>query len=275
MGKLLKPQVYLIGYTGINMDGLEQYLTDTGNEEFLDDMKTADAAGLSEAEQIVSFYAKLCYLSLTIGKNDNISKTRSILNNLIGCHESAHGSVYRHAHLNFVIHNGSRVLECEMLRHTAGVKHNDADESDYSIQSGRYTRMSHIDFVFDPILEPVKDEITRLLAITESFYDTMIKKLNLNEITDMHQKKMITSALRRIMPEGKAKEIGFTVNLQSIRHTVQLRTSRQAEWEIREIFGQVYQLTKEKFPLLFYGAKEEIINNQLEVSGMKMQPYEK
>ena len=90
-----------------------------------------------------------------------------------------------------------------------------------------------------------------------------------------NKKKKITSALRRLLPNGQSNEIGFSCNLRTLRHIVQLRTSRYAEWEIRLVFNQIYSLVKEKYPLVFYKAKEEKVDGSLEVSGMKLQPWEK
>jgi thymidylate synthase ThyX len=93
-------------------------------------------------------------------------------------------------------------------------------------------------------------------------------------MTDFAKKKKITSALRRLLPNGQSNEIGFSVNLRSLRHLVMVRTSRHAEWEIREVFSQIYNITKKKYPLLYYGAKEEVVDGIAEVTGLKMQPYE-
>ncbi len=88
------------------------------------------------------------------------------------------------------------------------------------------------------------------------------------------KRKAITSAIRRIAPNGQANEIGMSVNIRALRHTVQLRTQRFAETEIRDIFGQVYNLTKARFPTIFYKAKERIVDDLIEVYGMRTQPYE-
>jgi thymidylate synthase ThyX len=89
-----------------------------------------------------------------------------------------------------------------------------------------------------------------------------------------HQKKKLTSACRRIIPQGIVNEMGMSLNLRALRHVIQIRTAAGAEWEIREIFGQVYRLIKDKYPMVFYGAKERMVDGALEVYGMKTQPYE-
>jgi len=51
-----------------------------------------------------------------------------------------------------------------------------------------------------------------------------------------------------------------------------MRTSRHAEWEIRFVFNQVYDICVNKFPLIFCDAKVEEVDGLTEVSGMKLQP---
>ncbi len=65
------PKTYLTGYTEINFSGLLDYLADTGQTEFLNDITQAQSEGLSSGEILCSFYAKLCYASLKVGKNKN------------------------------------------------------------------------------------------------------------------------------------------------------------------------------------------------------------
>lgn len=155
----------------------------------------------------------------------------------------------------------------ELIRHRAGTA--------FSQTSGRYVRSDSVDIVFDPILNPVWEDVRILQSLIEERYRAMVDKMQLDTMTDFSLKKKITSALRRLLPNGQANEIGFSVNLRSLRHIIQMRTSRHAEWEIRLVFQQVYQLVKSRFPLLFYGAKEEVVDGIVEVSGMKMQPYER
>jgi thymidylate synthase (FAD) len=262
MGQLVTPDVYLVGYTTIDYNGLKTYLEDSGNTEFLDYIEKAKEQGLSDGEIICSFYAKLCYASLTLGHNSNISRLRDISDNLIACFDQGHGSVFEHTTLNFVIRNCSRVFTHELVRHRVGTA--------FSQTSGRYVRNDSIDIVFDPVLEPIKDLIQTVQNLVEVYYKEAITRMNLNNIKDFTTKKKITSALRRLLPNGQTNEIGFSVNIRALRHTVQFRTSRHAEWEIRYIFNQIYKIVKNKYPLIFYDAYEEIIDDLLEVSGMNM-----
>ena len=88
-------------------------------------------------------------------------------------------------------------------------------------------------------------------------------------------KKKLTSAIRRIAPNGQSNEIGYSVNLRSLRHTILMRTARVAEREIRLVFNKIYGCLKERWPLMFHGATEVLVDGIPEISGMKCQPYEK
>lgn len=267
MGKFVEPKVYWTGYQEINESEVRRYLKDSGNEDFLQSMEAARKAGLTSAEIICSMFAKLCYKSLTPGKNENISRIRDIADNIRNCFEVGHGSVFEHVNFNFIIADCSRVFTHELVRHRAGTA--------FSQNSGRYIRLDQIDIVFDPILEPIRSLCAEKQAYDEAWYQKAVEGIGLNEMKSFSKKKKATSALRRFAPNGQSNEMAFSVNLRSLRHTVQIRTARSAEWEIRKVFEQIYLLLKGPYPTIFHGAKEEVVEGIIEVSGMKMQPYEK
>src|SRR5687767_13823995 len=94
------PKTYLMGYTAINLDSFIEYLKDTNQEDFLQDILEARAAGVNDGEILCSYYAKCCYASLTVGKNKNITRVRDIEDNVKGILNSGHGSVIEHCQLN-------------------------------------------------------------------------------------------------------------------------------------------------------------------------------
>ena len=53
-----------------------------------------------------------------------------------------------------------------------------------------------------------------------------------------------------------------------------MRTAPGAEWEIRLIFSQLYELLKPHYKLIFHGARTKIVDGLPHVYGMKQQPYE-
>jgi thymidylate synthase (FAD) len=300
MGQFVKPETYLIGYTGLDKKGLYDYLHATGNEDFIQSILAAEAKGISEGEIACSFYAKLCYNALTLGHNANVTRVRDIPGNIKNAFEQGHGSVFEHAWLNFVTTNCSRVFTHELVRHRAGTA--------FSQTSGRYVRLDKVDVVFDPILEGCEKIAKDFLQVVEEaiyliecqkglrvpnpkqldaaatdylynkqcqrFEDAEAVKWIPNDSLSFDVKKKLTSAIRRFAPNGQSNEIGWSVNLRAIRHIIQMRTAKGAEWEIRLVFNQVYELLKEKFPLLFFDANETMVDGLLVISGMRSQPYE-
>jgi len=242
---LVQPKTYFIGETSINKQEIINYLTDTDQLEFLEEIEEAEKEGLNMGEILCSFYAKACYASLTNKKNKNISKTRSIFDNLLGTIDSGHGSVLEHCNLNFMVTNCSRVFTHELVRHRVGTA--------FSQTSGRYVRSDVLNLVIDPILTPIIEDgsIEEIRLFIQEWYIKSVEKLKLNEETNFNKKKKLTSALRRLMPNGQSNEIGFSCNLRTLRQTVEARTSRHAEWEIRLIYGQIYDLVKDKYPAIF------------------------
>lgn len=267
MGKFVEPKVYFVGHQVMNESEVHRYLEDSGNMDFLKSIEAARKSGLTDAEIICSMFAKLCYKSLTLGKNENISRVRDIEDNLRNCFDVGHGSVFEHVNFNFIVADCSRVYTHEQVRHRTGTA--------YSQNSGRYIRLDEIDIVFDPILEPIRGLCADKQAYDEAWYKRAVEAIGLPAMASFHKKKKITSALRRFAPNGQANEIGMTLNLRTVRHTVMLRTARSAEWEIRKIFEQIYLLLKDRHKTMFHGAKEEMVEGALEITGMKLQPHEK
>lgn len=254
-----KPVVHLVGEPKLNIDGIRLYLQETGNEDFLHSMEDAFASGLSEAEVLISMMAKLCYKSLTLGKNANVTRVRDIKDNIAAAIRSEHGSVLEHASYNFIVYDTSRIQTHELVRHRAGTA--------FSQNSGRYIRMDEIDIVCDPILDPVLGDIQEIIDFLEGKYASMAEKLGMNEPgLDFARKKKLTSALRRIAPNGQTNEIGFTVNLRSLRFVIRKRTDAAAEWEIRHVFNQVYKIMRERVPTLFCDERVTEVDGLLQVT---------
>lgn len=255
----ITPTTFMIGATSINLDEIVRYLEYTNQQEFLKDILDAKAEGINDGEILCSFYAKLCYASLTDKKNLNISRTRSIHGNVMATIESLHGSVFEHVFLNFVVTDCSRVFTHELVRHRVGTS--------FSQTSGRYVRSDVLKLVVDPILTPAYERIESIRKFLEEQYKLLSTELGMDEShISFDVKKKITSAMRRILPNGQSNEIGFGVNLRTLRFLIQQRTSRHAEWEIRLIFNQIADLVKEKYPLMFCDATFELVDGQTEIT---------
>jgi thymidylate synthase (FAD) len=72
--------------------------------------------------------------------------------------------------------------------------------------------------------------------------------------------KKLTSAFRRVAPIGVATTIGWSCNMRSLRHCIEMRTDPHAEEEIRVVFGMVYNLVRERYPNLFADYESEEVD---------------
>jgi len=74
-------------------------------------------------------------------------------------------------------------------------------------------------------------------------------------------KKEITSAMRRIAPIGLATNIGWSCNMRTLRHVIEMRTKPWAEEEIRVVFAKVAEIAISRWPNLFADYEVEIVDD--------------
>ena len=233
MVELVRPKVYLVGNTTLRFDTLSEYLRSVDSEPFIKEIEAAKFSGLTDMEILSSVFAKLCYKSFCVGNNKNISKTRSISDNIKGCFDTKHGSVFEHVSFNFIIKDCSRVFTHELVRHRVGTA--------FSQHSGRYIREDILKIVANPDIEH-QSAFLEYLEMLPKIYENLEKELNIDGQATFEDRKRLTSSLRRILPNGGANDIAFSVNVRELRHVLCMRTSRHAEWEMRYVFDQVYKI---------------------------------
>jgi thymidylate synthase (FAD) len=184
-----------------------------------------------------------CYKSFGVGLNPNVTKIRQnsqeYLQNTLA---KGDGSIFEHATCTFAFLNVSRVFTHELIRHRTGVA--------ISQESLRYVRPTEISFWLPPDLEGKKKEIKSIVEDIEKDYRQLEGSFEWDKL-NFDVKKRITSALRRILPDGMATSMIWTANHRTIRHVITMRTAESAEVEIRYVFDQVARLMKEHFPLIY------------------------
>lgn len=149
--------------------------------------------------------------------------------------------------LLFVRRNGKPVVSGnthELVRHRAG--------SAFSQESLRFVRLDEIPFRIPEVMEPLRDKIVSIVETLEDFQIAAAEHFDLDgEGVPFHVKKEITSAMRRLAPEGVSTVIFWTANVRTLRHVIQMRTHQSAEEELRTVFNRIGELMVEEAPLLF------------------------
>ena len=99
-----------------------------------------------------------------------------------------------------------------------------------------------------------------------------VRKLEegMDELADMFEldqedknftvKKEATSAFRRLAPMGVATNIGWSANMRTIRHVIEMRTHPGAEEEIRLVFAKVAEIAISKWGNIFADYNKEIVD---------------
>lgn len=152
----------------------------------------------------------------------------------------------------------------EAVRHRVGAS--------YSQTSGRYVRLDEIKLVQRPELDGCEDILEEYMNYVKDVVKRLEERTGLRgkDKLPFDKKKKITSAIRSVAPNGIANELGWGVNIRSLRHVIELRTSRHADWEIRYIFNQVADIITAKFPHMLYGAEVEEVDGLKEYRNLKV-----
>lgn len=258
--KTVTPKTFLVGVTSPRMSAVAEYLKHTGQEEFLSSL---EAATCGPELCLVSMFAKMCYKSLVPGKNANVTRIRDIEENLMSTLDAGHGSVFEHVSLNFVTTDCSRVFTHELVRHRVGTA--------FSQTSGRYVSIESLDVVLPPELADPTEGVAQYVQETVELLEARLRNLRsmlIKEGMVFADKKRLTSAIRRLAPNGQANEIAWTVNVRALRHLLEMRTSRAAEWEMRVVFADVARIIQERWPLMLHGGRCETVDGLPEWSDL-------
>lgn len=239
----IEPKVFHIGQTTLDQAGFCSFLDELGIPEWHTDAP-------SDQEQIIEIGGKLCYMSFKAGLNPNVTKVtednRKYIGNIL---RQRHGSVIEHGVDIFILYNVSRILTHELVRHRAGTA--------FSQVSGRYVRAEELNMWFPTSFKnhkettKIKEIVNRVGMSIEGGVRDLTDLLGFNEMSNFNLKKILTSAMRRIVPDGNGNHIMVTANHRAWRHMIEARTNEHAEEEIRLVFDMIYNQLKIKYPNIY------------------------
>lgn len=252
--KFVEPKVFLVGETRIVEDGLSAYLDHIG-------VPTWNTNAPSDAEKLCEVMGRLCYRSFEPGLNPNVTRVRQgndvYLGNIV---DVGHGSVLEHGFMNFIFADVSRVVTHELVRHRAGTA--------ISQESLRFVRLDKLSAYVPTHIRESEEGMeiyTKTIEQLEQIQLQLAQVFDIDNAKQFDVKKKLTSAFRRVAPDGVATTIGWSCNFRALRHIIEHRTDRHAEEEIRLLFGKVYELVNERYPNLFADYEAEMIDGFPEV----------
>ncbi len=253
--KRVEPKVFLVGETRLIQEGLDAYLAHIGVPGWKSKDWTKKVP--TDIEKLIEVYGRLCYRSFGIDLNPNITKVRETnreyLENIL---RVKHGSVLEHGFVNFIFADVSRVFTHELVRHRVGTS--------ISQESLRFVRLEDVNMWFPPIVQENQEAMTifvRTVEELERLQRELAEVFKVEEKKSFHEKKKITSVMRRLAPDGLATTIGWGANIRTLRWLITMRTDPSAEEEIRLVFGKVAEICIERYPHLFGDFVKEIVDD--------------
>ena len=240
--KAVKPLVIKIGETIVDRSALREVLnaigvSDAGRDRFLTTHGT-------DGQTLVEFAGRICYESYEPGLNPNVTRIREdpsdyFKNILI----RGDGSILEHSYISFALLNISRVCSHEIVRHRVGTA--------VSQESLRYVRPPEIKFwIPEELHQDERQAVEKAVEGAERAYRDLEGHIPWSEMT-MDQKKRLTSAIRRILPDGLATNLIWTANHRTLRWVIEMRTDSSAEVEIRMVFNQIAEICIRDYPYLY------------------------
>jgi thymidylate synthase (FAD) len=239
--QLTNPIVVLLAETRIDAEGIRQLLqalgvSEEGGKRFVE--------ARPDAESLIEMAGRLCYESFEVGLNPNVTRirgtNREYLENILS---RGDGSILEHGVTSWCFLNVSRVLTHELVRHRAGVA--------ISQESLRYVRLKEIKmWLPDDLDAEQKEAMLRAARASEAAYRNLAETVPWDTMS-MDAKKRLTSALRRILPDGLATNIIWSANHRTLRWVIEMRTDPAAEVEIRMLFDKVAEICTRRWPNLY------------------------
>jgi thymidylate synthase (FAD) len=238
--KRIEPLVVKIAESTLSIDGVRQMAEFYGAQKWL-----ARARDLqpNDSEFLIELAGRACYKSFGVGLNPNVTKVRDnpqdYLTNIL---EKGDGSVLEHATVTFAFLNVSRIFTHELARHRAGTA--------ISQESLRFVRPREIGVWTPTDIESVSKEFEEAIDEIVKLYRNLESRFDWEKMT-FEQKKRMTSALRRILPDGIGTNIVWTANHRTLRWVIEMRTDPSAEIEIRKVFDKVAEICIRDYPMLY------------------------
>ncbi len=119
----------------------------------------------------------------------------------------------------------------------------------YSQESQRYVDTSDPEWV----LPPAVAENPEARTIWDQFADGV--KATYRALRELGVRK---EDARFALPNATATRIVVTMNFRQLLHVFRLRISRQAQWEIRNVWGRMLELVYPIAPSVFGDLREEL-----------------
>lgn len=180
---------------------------------------------------VISMCARTCYNSRS---KDSIDTRADFVKGLI---RSGHTSTLENAIATFDIKGISRVCQNQIVRHRIGCS--------YCVESMRYVDVSERDCVVPYKVRAVDQGADDYVKLLKEYYKSLVR-------SDVPKEDA-----RMFLPLGMTCNMTMTMNFRALRHFLQLRLSKRAQWEVRLLAKEIYNICADKWPWLVEDIKED------------------
>lgn len=214
-----KPEIYLIAKTGVNKEGLNNYLN-----KYYPTIHTSLLP--SPPEESIEFAARGCYSSL--------NKYRQNPNFIENLTKKGHEPIWRFVDFHFMVRGISRLCADQLINHRFLNK----------LQfSTRYNKK----FCF--VIPPNTQDISSVLATYRREFDCYTNQL------DIYNKKLgslskAQESARYFLPMGMEAPINIKANGQCWRDIFRIRLKKEVSKETYNLILLIYNFFKKEMPVL-------------------------
>lgn len=152
---------------------------------------------------------------------------------IMGIVRSGHESVIEHVVFTFRIEGVSRACTHQLVRHRI---------ASYSQRSQRYVDEGEFDYVVPPSIQE-SEEARKEFKETMDFLIGKYEQLKGMGVTK--------EDARFVLPNACTTTIVMTINARSLRNFFKVRLEKHAQWEIRQLAQEMFDLVNEVAPPLF------------------------
>ena len=190
-------------------------------------MKVELLAITPDCEKVIEHAGRTCYMSLAKMNSDSAP---GFVRTLV---TRGHHSVLEHAYATFVISGISRACTHQLVRHRL---------CSFSQKSQRYVSESEAGCVVPPSVAGGDEATAVMREAASAACDAYERLVGLG---------IPREDARFVLPGGVETEIVMSANFRELRHVIELRGSRHAQWEIRRLAVSMLEILREHAPNVF------------------------
>ena len=168
-------------------------------------------------------------------KSKDITTTETFMELLI---KLGHLSVFEHYNFSFKVSGISRACATQILRHR---------HTAFTMESLRYVKKNENTVVIPDTLSNLQESqpkvykaITKYIDSTNMLYNVLVEQLSIPK-----------EDARFILPLGTATTLVMTTNLREWLHIINIRVTKHAQWEVRDVMSEVWKILYSIEPFIF------------------------